>query len=48
MQGPSGNPDFDGILKELKAKLGAMRADTDDYWLINDNYRLNRETFPRE
>jgi len=41
----AGNPDFDVILKELRAKLGAMRAETDDYWLINDNYRLNRETF---
>lgn len=44
----AGNPDYDGILKELRAKLGAMRAETDDYWLINDNYRLNRDTFPKD
>jgi N-sulfoglucosamine sulfohydrolase len=44
----AGNSDYDDVLKELRAKLGAMRAETDDYWLINDNYRPNRETFPRE
>ena len=44
----AGNSDYVDVLKELRAKLGAMRAETDDYWLINDNYRPNRETFPRE
>ena len=44
----AGNPQYDGVLKELTAKLTAMRAATDDYWLINDNYTINRETFPRK
>jgi N-sulfoglucosamine sulfohydrolase len=44
----AGNPKYDGVLKELRPKLAVMRAATDDYWLINDNYSINRETFPRK
>jgi N-sulfoglucosamine sulfohydrolase len=36
-----------GVLKELRAKLGSMRSETNDYWLINDNYEKNGSTFPR-
>jgi N-sulfoglucosamine sulfohydrolase len=44
----AGNTNYERILNELRAKVGSMRAQTDDYWLINDNYVVNRETFPRE
>ena len=35
------------ILKELREALARMRAETDDPWLINDHYAINRMTFGR-
>jgi len=35
------------VLRELRDKLRQMRTTTDDPWLINDHYAVNRETFPR-
>ena len=40
------DPTYEAALKELRERLAVMRADTDDYWLINDNYAVNRITFP--
>jgi N-sulfoglucosamine sulfohydrolase len=39
---------YDGVLRELRAKLQQMRTTTDDPWLINDHYGVNREAFPRQ
>ena len=36
------------ILTDLRARLAHMRDATDDHWLINDNYSVNRATFPPE
>ena len=33
------------ILKELREALARMRTETDDPWLINDHYAINRATF---
>ena len=36
------NPDYSSVLKELRTKLKTMREQTNDPWLILDNYRGNR------
>jgi N-sulfoglucosamine sulfohydrolase len=36
------DPAYSGVLKELRAKLRSMRVATDDPWLINDNYLMNK------
>jgi N-sulfoglucosamine sulfohydrolase len=36
---------YAGILKELRQSVIRMRTETDDPWLINDNYAINRATF---
>jgi len=33
------------MLKELREALARMRTETDDPWLINDHYAINRATF---
>lgn len=38
---------YAGILNELRQSLTRMRMETDDPWLINDNYAINRVTFGR-
>lgn len=39
---------YSEVLNQMRGKLRQMRAETDDYWLINDNYFANSETFPRQ
>ena len=39
------NTNYSEILRTLRDALRQMRLDTDDYWLINDNYDLNGQTF---
>ena len=40
--------EYAGILLELRDSLKRMRTETDDYWLINENYAVNRSTFGKE
>jgi len=42
------DPDYENVLKELRKELQKMRENTDDHWLINDNYKLNEEVFIKE
>ncbi len=41
----AGDPAYAKILQELRAKLHRMRERTDDHWLVNENYRINRRVF---
>ncbi len=43
----AGDSNYKTVLNELRTKLRQMREDTDDYWLINDNYKTNSEVFKR-
>ena len=36
------DPAYSEVLHELRAKLRSMRVATDDPWLINDNYLMNK------
>ncbi|NOZ63251.1 MAG: sulfatase [Calditrichaeota bacterium] len=36
------NPAYAGILEKMRTKVQKMREQTDDHWLINDNYRANK------
>ena len=42
------DPLYSKVLDDLRVKVSQMRTETDDYWLINDNYSVNRATFKRE
>jgi len=39
------DPKYASVLEDLRERLQMMRVETDDYWLINDNYTRNSETF---
>lgn len=42
------DPKYSKVLKDLRNRLQKMREKTKDPWLINDNYKMNHEVFPRK